>query len=121
MRLMSSSCGFLVIVILLVLIMQPNNLEGFGNMMHQEMAEDNSVWLTDAASYNNNMNHGAMNGPNPNSNMYYFANNQFKPECCPSTYSSSTGCACLSQAQLDFLNQRGGNRTIRGTQCDSGV
>lgn len=44
--------------------------------------------------------------------MDFFKNNAFKPECCPSTYTSSTGCACTSVAQLNYLNQRGGNRTL---------
>jgi hypothetical protein len=33
----------------------------------------------------------------------------FRPDCCPSTYSNSSGCACMSDAQLDFLSSRGGN------------
>ena len=41
-----------------------------------------------------------------------FANTEFKPECCPSTYTSSTGCACITQEQVDYINQRGGNRTM---------
>ena len=44
--------------------------------------------------------------------MNFFKNNSFKPECCPSTYTSSTGCACTSVAQLNYLNQRGGNRIL---------
>ena len=27
----------------------------------------------------------------------------------PSDYSSSTGCACMSNDQLDYINSRGGN------------
>jgi len=34
----------------------------------------------------------------------------FRPDCCPSTYSTSSGCACLSNDQLTFLSDRGGNR-----------
>jgi hypothetical protein len=44
--------------------------------------------------------------------MLMFKNNEFKPECCPSTYSSSSGCACISQEQVSYINERGGNRTI---------
>ena len=43
---------------------------------------------------------------------FYFRDNKFAPECCPSTYSSSSGCACISPEQLDYLNKRGGNRTL---------
>jgi hypothetical protein len=44
--------------------------------------------------------------------MHIFAENKFEPECCPSNYSSSTGCACISAEQMKHLNQRGGNRTM---------
>ena len=49
--------------------------------------------------------------------MFLFADNQFKPECCGSSVSSSTGCACITRAQMDYVNQRGGNRTA----CGGGV
>jgi hypothetical protein len=42
--------------------------------------------------------------------MNFFKNTEFKPECCPSSFSSSSGCACTSVDQLNYLNQRGGNR-----------
>ena len=42
---------------------------------------------------------------------WFLDSTKFSPGCCPSTYSSSTGCACLSPQQISFLNQRGGNRT----------
>lgn len=44
-------------------------------------------------------------------NQFFFDEIQFKPECCPSTYSSSMGCACMCPEQLKYLNSRGGNRT----------
>ena len=50
--------------------------------------------------------------PLPEGKLVMFADNEFKPECCPSTYSSSSGCACITQEQVNYLNQRGGNRTI---------
>ena len=48
----------------------------------------------------------------PTNSMFVFQKNKSKPECCPSTYSNSTGCACLSVDQLNYLNERGGNRDI---------
>ena len=33
----------------------------------------------------------------------------FKPECCPSVYSTTTGCACISGEQKTFFAERGGN------------
>ena len=44
--------------------------------------------------------------------LFYFQDNEIKPECCPSTYSSSGGCPCLSTDQIKYLNERGGNRTL---------
>jgi hypothetical protein len=40
------------------------------------------------------------------------ADNKFDPNCCPSFYSSSMGCACLSPEQAKYLSERGGNRTF---------
>ena len=50
--------------------------------------------------------------PLPPGELLIFAHNEVKPECCPSYYSSSTGCVCTSQKQWNYLNQRGGNRTL---------
>jgi hypothetical protein len=47
--------------------------------------------------------------PLPEGEMYMFANTEFKPECCPNTYSSSTGCACMTTEQYNYLILRGGN------------
>jgi len=50
--------------------------------------------------------------PLPETEMIMFSKNKFAPECCPSVYSSSTGCVCASPEQMKYLNQRGGNRTL---------
>ena len=47
--------------------------------------------------------------PLPEGQLDMFATTEFKPECCPNTYSSSTGCACMSVGQYDALKQRFGN------------
>jgi hypothetical protein len=47
--------------------------------------------------------------PLPKDEMLMFATTDFKPECCPNTYSSSTGCACMSVDQYKYLGNRGGN------------
>ena len=41
--------------------------------------------------------------------MDFFANTDFKPECCPNTYSNSMGCACMSVGSYNQLVTRGGN------------
>lgn len=38
-----------------------------------------------------------------------FSRTAFKPECCPSSYSNSQGCACISTKQYEYLITRGGN------------
>lgn len=54
--------------------------------------------------------------PLPEGELLLFADDQFKPECCPSTYTSSTGCSCITQEQVTYLNERGGNRTLGPTE-----
>lgn len=43
-------------------------------------------------------------------NLFIFANNECKPECCGSTLSCDGGCVCTTPQQRDFINTRGGNR-----------
>lgn len=41
--------------------------------------------------------------------MLFFANTPFKAECCPNTYSNSSGCACMTVDQYNYLKLRGSN------------
>ena len=50
--------------------------------------------------------------PLPEGELVFFNKTKFSPECCPSSYSSSAGCACASPEQMKYLNERGGNRTL---------
>ena len=47
--------------------------------------------------------------PLPEGELDLFFNTQFKPECCPNTYSRSDGCACMTGDQYNYLILRGGN------------
>ena len=47
--------------------------------------------------------------PLPEGELDIFATTPFKPECCPNTYSNSSGCACITTKQYDYLIKRGGN------------
>ena len=47
--------------------------------------------------------------PQNGRNMFMFYRNKSSPECCPSTFSTSTGCICTTQEQRDFVNGRGNN------------
>ena len=40
-------------------------------------------------------------------NMFMLYRNKSSPECCPSTYTTSTGCVCTTQDQRDYINRRG--------------
>jgi hypothetical protein len=50
--------------------------------------------------------------------MFMWANNVTSPLCCPSTFSSSTGCVCSTKNQRDFINGRG---MINKTEIDSEI
>jgi len=39
--------------------------------------------------------------------MFMWANNVTSPMCCPSTFSTSTGCLCTTKNQRDFIAARG--------------
>lgn len=47
--------------------------------------------------------------PLPEGEMFMFANTEFKPECCPNTYSNSSGCACMDANSYNYLITRGSN------------
>lgn len=47
--------------------------------------------------------------PLPEGELDMFASTPFKPECCPNAYSNSSGCACMTGQQYNWLIQRGGN------------
>ena len=47
---------------------------------------------------------GRKDGPK---SMFMFAYNKYSPACCPSTYSTSRGCICMTDEQKKFINNRG--------------
>jgi hypothetical protein len=47
--------------------------------------------------------------------LFMLANNKVSPECCPSSYTTSTGCLCSTKEQRRYVASRGNN--IRG--CDN--
>lgn len=64
----------------------------------------------------------ALNGPpvdgHPDSDkkMFMLANNRTSPNCCPSTFSTSTGCVCTTKNQRDFIASRGSGKTEESNQ-----
>lgn len=63
-----------------------------------------STWSVMYSPENSNNSESLSNGE-----LDMFANTKFSPECCPNTYSSSSGCACLTVEQYSKLNSRFGN------------
>ena len=47
--------------------------------------------------------------PLPEGEMLLLANTKFSPECCPNAFSTSSGCACMTVDQYNYLIDRGGN------------
>jgi hypothetical protein len=45
-------------------------------------------------------------------NLFMFKDNQCKPECCGASYACDGGCVCTTPEQRNFINSRGGNRTV---------
>lgn len=97
------------------------NLANAATLDHNNNEDLKGSWVNKSFAYAGNMGyqsvlqkHADYKGtPVPLENtMFYFEDNEFKAECCPSTYSSSTGCACTSVEQMKYLNERGGNRTL---------
>ena len=89
--------------------------EGFSNYKTNagpQCAENNSDFThLPVSQWTSVVNVGPQNANQPPSSdsMDFFANTQFKPECCPNTYSGSEGCACMSNSQYNTLISRGGN------------
>lgn len=42
--------------------------------------------------------------------LMYLVGNKVDADCCPSAFTTDTGCVCLSEQQQDFMASRGGNR-----------
>lgn len=42
--------------------------------------------------------------------LFIFGKTKFLPECCPNSYSTGAGCACMTSKQKKLLYTRGGNR-----------
>jgi len=60
--------------------------------------------LSDQAALNGPPVDGVKGSPEK---MFMLANNVTSPQCCPSTFSTSTGCLCTTKNQRDFIAARG--------------
>lgn len=48
--------------------------------------------------------------------MFMWANNVASPLCCPSTFSTSTGCVCTTRNQRDYIAGRGTPLTLESAK-----
>lgn len=51
----------------------------------------------------------------PDKSLDIFTDKEFKPECCPSLYTKSSGCMCENETNHNLLVMRGGNRLLKDT------
>ena len=48
----------------------------------------------------------------PRKSLDIFYDAVFKPECCPTPYTSSSGCLCPKTQDAGIITSRGGNRVM---------
>ena len=91
----------------------------FGSSKMQGYIMNPSTWSMPSLNYSPGTTHSAgvkaiWNRPKqpiplPKDELDMFATTEFKPECCPNAYSNSSGCACMTVKQYNYLHNRGGN------------
>lgn len=86
-------------------------IEGFTDIGAAGMGND----IVGSSTYSGGLGNGIVDMKYPDvppsgDTLDMLSGQTFQPNCCPSTYSNSSGCACMSNEQLDFLSSRGGNR-----------
>lgn len=87
--------------------------------LSNEKSVNTSSWFTPNLTYKkgetggkgvqNILNRKKQPIPLPEGELLMFANTEFKHECCPNAYSGSSGCACMTMDQYNYLIERGGN------------
>lgn len=97
-------------------------LQMLGSAVDYNMGEGvQSSWLNKPSSQNQQGGYyKSLEGnvaPNPSEvissgKMSILSENKYDPKCCPSSYSTGDGCACISPEQMKYLSNRGGNRTF---------
>ena len=111
------NCCALLGMLLLAYVLKKYYIEGFKSSAPSEIVPvEQPLWTVSAKQYNANMinkkrsNYKGTPVPLPEGELFFFKNNKFKPECCPATYTTSSGCACMSIDQQNYLTARAGNR-----------
>lgn len=75
--------------------------------VHDGSVSDSSAWYKHLES-----NKVGMVPPLPEGQLDMLNGTPSSADCCPSTYTTSTGCICETPEQARYLASRGGNRTF---------
>jgi hypothetical protein len=90
----------------------PFSIEGYNKVDTKKWGQPSLVYgngMPESQAVKNFYNRKEQPIPLPEGELDMFATTPFKPECCPNTFSNSSGCACMTQKQYNYLNNRGGN------------
>jgi hypothetical protein len=50
------------------------------------------------------------NAPKEGNKLMFLVGNTTSKECCPSAFTTDSGCVCLTQSDSDLMARRGGNK-----------
>ena len=121
--------NFLNIVLLFIIVFalfsncQANVSEGFVSSDNNSKDNEEIIdqWTSDAEKYSEtnmhqdhlikNQTYSGKNNFKKDSDLFFLTETVAKPECCPSAYSNSSGCLCMTPEQNNFLDERGENRS----------
>jgi hypothetical protein len=79
-----------------IIVVQGNSLPELGDVQPIDFDEHESLPTVD----------GTKDGAK---SMFMMSFNKCDPSCCPSTYSCSGGCVCMTKEQQNFIGSRGFN------------
>lgn len=87
------------------------NKEGMSNLLY---STSNGVHSDKYQKvYEPGENYEKVSVPMEEGQLFYYGNNDFKPECCNhSTVSGTGGCACETAEQKSYLASRAGNKAV---------
>lgn len=97
--------------------LHPSSVNSQSNKhLRGQWMDEQHVHVNSHVSLLNNLNNNSgLDVPLQGEEKLLFSKNKFSPECCTgagSNYSNSMGCNCITAKQAQYLNQRGGNRTL---------
>jgi len=87
------------------------NKEGMANLLYQPSDGVHNDKYQKV--YQPGENYEEVKVPLEEGQLFYYGNNDFKPECCKhSTVSGTGGCACETSEQKNYLSSRAGNKSV---------